>query len=180
MELIKPRNTVLFGFMGAGKTESGLLVAEQLVAEHCDTDQVFEERHGPIGNYLPGREAEFCDLESKIFREALAIRGIVISVGGRTFVNKFTGQSNCKFADEMNATRVWLKVGFYVAANRVRKDKKKIERPFFKELIAARKLFNERQSLYEHAARITIDANHPLEKVVPDILRALEQYWAES
>ncbi len=41
-------NVVLTGFMGTGKTTVGRLLADRLGFEFVDTDQLIEQRHGPI------------------------------------------------------------------------------------------------------------------------------------
>jgi len=177
MELVKPRKGIITGFMGAGKSEAGLAVANRLGFQHADTDRVFEERHGPIENYLPERDKLFRTLEREIFREFLGSKeDFIISTGGGTLVNDFTGIANCDDAWD-TGTVVVLKVSFEVAAQRKRDDPKKTKRPFFNDENKARALFESRQSLYEKAAHITIDANRPVEDVAAEVVEALEAYW---
>lgn len=168
MEPLSPRNTVITGFMGAGKNEVGLRVADALGLRFFNTDREFEKRYAPIPTYLPRREGEFRRLESVIFRQLLALREVVIATGGGTLANA----NNVGLAREHGVV-VWLNVDFDVAAGRVKNDKKN-KRPLWNDDIKRR--FDFRQPLYRKAAHIEVDANRPIDKVVNDVLRELEQF----
>lgn len=88
-------NVVLTGFMGTGKTSVGRLLAERLGYEFVDTDQVIEQRHGPIPHIFSERgEGEFRRLERDVAAELAERDRLVISTGGRMMV------------DAVNATRL--------------------------------------------------------------------------
>ncbi len=78
------RNIALIGFMGAGKSTVGALVANLLDFEFVDTDRVIEERAGRRVSdiFATDGEAAFRDLESNLVRELESSRGKVIATGG--------------------------------------------------------------------------------------------------
>ena len=78
------RNLVLTGFMGTGKTTVGRVLADELEMEFVDTDELIEERHGPIARiFAEHGEAEFRAIESGVARELGERTGLVIATGGR-------------------------------------------------------------------------------------------------
>jgi len=161
-------NVTLAGFMGAGKSETGLRVANELGLEFYDMDKILVERHGPIdAMFKKHGEHYFRGLESALLRELLAMKGVVISTGGGTLIE----QSNCNVARE-KSTVVWLKVDYDIAVSRIRNDKAGIKRPNADKRMFER--FNFRQRPYERAAHVTVNANGPLNEVVANILRELE------
>jgi shikimate kinase len=81
-------NVVLTGFMGTGKSTVGRLLARRLAYEFVDTDEVIEQRHGPIPAIFAQRgEAGFRALERTVARELAERRGLVISTGGRMMLD---------------------------------------------------------------------------------------------
>ena len=78
------KNVVLIGFMGAGKTAVGRLLAQRLNMQYLDTDEMIEKREGRTINDIfagPG-ESFFRDVESKILDIIADVRDHVISTGG--------------------------------------------------------------------------------------------------
>jgi shikimate kinase len=81
-------NVVLTGFMGTGKTTTGLLLAERLGYEFVDTDAMIEARHGPIPDIFRDQgEAAFRRIEGEVAAELAEREGLVISTGGRMMVD---------------------------------------------------------------------------------------------
>ena len=69
--------------MGTGKTAVGRALAAALDAEFVDTDEVIEQRHGPIPRiFVDQGEAAFRALEAALAEELAAGSGRVISTGG--------------------------------------------------------------------------------------------------
>lgn len=82
------RNIVLTGFMGTGKTTVGRALAERLGAELVDTDDIIEQRHGPIPQiFANDGEEHFRELEREVARELSTRHGLVVSTGGRMMVD---------------------------------------------------------------------------------------------
>ena len=80
----QPRNIVLTGFMGTGKSTVGRLLADRLGMEHLDTDHVIERRHGPIPRIFADLgEDGFRAIERELAVELAADEGYVMSTGGR-------------------------------------------------------------------------------------------------
>ncbi|ABS04478.1 shikimate kinase [Kineococcus radiotolerans] len=75
---------VLVGFMGAGKTTVGRLLATRLGLPFVDTDHVVEARAGrPVREiFTTDGEATFRDLEQAAVEEVLAGPQAVVSLGG--------------------------------------------------------------------------------------------------
>lgn len=85
---IDESNIVLTGFMGTGKTTVGRLLAERLGLLFVDTDELIEERHGPIPDIFQNRgEAAFRAFEREVVLELAGLRGLVISTGGRLMLD---------------------------------------------------------------------------------------------
>lgn len=78
------RNLALVGFMGAGKSTVGRLVARQLGMDFLDTDEVIESRAGcSIPTLFAARgEAEFRAMERTLIEELRNAQGVVLSTGG--------------------------------------------------------------------------------------------------
>ena len=77
-------NIALIGFMGAGKTSVGRLVADQLHFDYQDTDELIQSRTGrPIAEiFLTDGEAAFRKMEQELVGELAARTKTVIATGG--------------------------------------------------------------------------------------------------
>jgi 3-dehydroquinate synthase len=84
-----PRNIVITGFMGTGKTEVGRLLAARLKREFVDMDHVLADRAGLAIAEIFERygEPDFRARESSLCRELAARRGLVIATGGGALVS---------------------------------------------------------------------------------------------
>ncbi len=80
------RRLVLTGFMGAGKTTVGRLLAESLGWEFLDLDALIEARTGLTvpSIFATHGERHFRQLESQALASALGRRNIVLALGGGT------------------------------------------------------------------------------------------------
>lgn len=86
---ISDRNIVLTGFMGAGKSEVGRLLADQLCRELVDTDQLIEEETGlTISAIFRGYgERHFRRLERHQVMMLTGKRNLVVAAGGGMLVD---------------------------------------------------------------------------------------------
>lgn len=82
-------NIVLTGFMGAGKTTVGRLLAARLGRAFLDSDELIVQRAGKeIAAIFAGEGAvHFRGLESKIAAELAALHNLVIATGGRLMLD---------------------------------------------------------------------------------------------
>src|SRR5487761_2537855 len=80
------RRIVLMGFMGAGKTTVGRMLAESLGWEFLDLDAHIEQRTGSTVPELFARDGEpkFRRLESTALTNALSHNNAVLALGGGT------------------------------------------------------------------------------------------------
>ncbi len=76
-------NIVLTGFMGTGKSAVGRILAETLNWEFLDTDDVIEQRYGPIADIFADQgESAFRAFERELAHELSGCRRHVIATGG--------------------------------------------------------------------------------------------------
>ncbi len=142
---------VLVGFMGAGKTTVGHLVAHDLGLPFVDSDLVMEERLGQrIRDVFAERgEAAFRELEQATIDELLSGPPAVVAVGGGA-----VGHSSTRRALR-GALVVFLDVAYELAMARVGGD---AGRPMLASPDLDR-LFLDRRTLYESVATVTVDAD---------------------
>lgn len=78
------RHLAFIGFMGAGKSSLGRLIADRVGRPFFDTDQVIEERSGRTvpDFFLSGDEPAFRALEAQTVRELLDRPPVVLALGG--------------------------------------------------------------------------------------------------
>ncbi len=84
-----PRGAVLVGFMGAGKSSVGRLLARRLEAEFVDVDDRIEAAAGKRVAEIFSTEGEqtFREWERKAIRDAVSVPGRVIATGGGAFLD---------------------------------------------------------------------------------------------
>jgi shikimate kinase len=79
-----PSRIVLTGFMGAGKTTVGALLAERLGWDFVDSDRIVEASAAmTVADIFAARgEAAFRELEAEVVRTACAQHQLVLALGG--------------------------------------------------------------------------------------------------
>src|SRR3984957_1394832 len=109
---------VLVGFMGAGKTTVGRLLAANLGVPFTDSDHVIEDRAGkPIRQiFADDGEAAFRALEHEVIADLLAGPDIVLAVGGGAVEHALTRKLLAE------APVAFLRVGYTEAYRRVGGD----------------------------------------------------------
>src|SRR6185437_11456753 len=80
------RRLVLTGFMGAGKTTVGRMLAARLSWEFLDLDAYIESRTGAAvpSIFAEHGERHFRKLESQALASALGLNNVVLALGGGT------------------------------------------------------------------------------------------------
>ena len=159
---------VLTGFMGAGKTTVGRLLAAKLGVPFTDSDHVIEARAGqPIRQIFAEQgEAAFRALEHDVIAGLLAGPGCVLAVGGGAPLHEGTRDLLAGAA-----AVVYLRVSYDEAMRRVGGDRGRpmLARPGVKQLFA------ERDPGYAAAATLTVatDGRSP-EEIALDVLAGLD------
>ena len=157
---------VLVGFMGAGKTTVGHLLAAELELPFADSDQVIEQRAGRLIRqiFAEDGEAAFRALEHQVIAGLLDGPALVLALGGGAAEHPGT-------RDRLAAAEVvYLQVGYEQAMQRVGGDQGRplLARP---DLAAT---YQCRLPLYAELATLTVstDGRHP-EAISQDILTRL-------
>jgi shikimate kinase len=150
----------LIGMMGAGKTEVGRLVAEQLGVTFVDTDAAVAAAAGVTIAELWDRDGEdaFRDLETSQLAAAAECEGVVVATGGGAVVRP----ENVAML-RSSGTVVWLDAPAAVLERRVAGE---AGRPLLDGGDAGSRLAEiseERQDLYAAAAhhRIATETKSP-------------------
>ena len=157
---------VLIGFMGAGKTTVGGLLAERLGMPFVDSDAMIEASEGlAVREIFATRgEAEFRRVEAATIRRLLAGPDVVLAVGGGALT---TAEVRAAMAGHQV---VLLDVAFEEALERVAADpgRPMLHRPDLSGL------YDRRQDDYREAARVAVPVSGRSPRdVVADVVAAL-------
>lgn len=149
----------LTGFMGAGKTTIGRLLAQKMGFPFYDLDVEIEQRakQGIDQIFVETGEGEFRKIETDCIKN-LQDNPVVVATGGGCFVHNSEWMLN-------NGTVIYLKVPFESLAQRIGAD---TQRPLWRN---AKQLFKERAPAYAKAHH-TIEADAAPDEVVQRILEA--------
>jgi len=167
------RRIVLTGFMGAGKSTIGRILASRIGWAFLDVDTHLENRTGATIPQLFERhgEARFRRLESSALASALASNYTVLALGGGA-PEELT---NRLLIEQTPATlTIFLDAPFPTLFDRCMLQD--IARPVLEDPAAAQLRFARRHPLYRRLARLTLDttAQTP-EDTVEALLTALNQ-----
>ncbi|RNA68952.1 shikimate kinase [Alteribacter keqinensis] len=140
----------LTGFMGAGKSTVGKLLAQKLGLGFIDLDEYIEEKSGKTipEIFTDSGEACFRNLESEALRE-VSVKTAVISTGGGV-----TEKEENRKLMKRTGTVFFLDAPFYVLYERIRDDKSRPLARGEKEVLRER--YENRRPGYEWAA-LTLD-----------------------
>ena len=172
-QLIKKKfskNIYLIGFMGAGKTSVGKILAEKLRLEFYDLDELIEAECGKTISRIFSEHGEvfFRELETERLKSVSKNSGQIVATGGGIVLR----ESNWKIMKEGGIT-IYLKASADVLWNRIKDDTSRpllqVEKPFEK----ARELLSMRIPLYEKADIIVDSEDKSPENVADDIIGQL-------
>jgi shikimate kinase len=165
------KRLVLTGFMGAGKSTIGRLLAERLNWNFLDLDAHLEARTGATIPQLFERhgEAHFRRLESTALASALGFSNTILALGGGTPEDL----TNRLLLEQTPATfTVFLDAPFPTLFDRCMLQE--IARPVLADPAAAQLRFNKRHPLYRRLANLTIDtAEQTADQTVEVLLRQI-------
>jgi shikimate kinase len=167
------RRLVLTGFMGAGKSTIGRLLASRLAWQFLDLDTHLEARTGATIPQLFERhgEAHFRRLESAALASALGRDHTVLALGGGT-PEELT---NRLLLEQTPATfTIFLDAPFPTLFDRCMLQD--IARPVLEDPAAAQLRFQKRHPLYRRLANLTIDtASQTADQTIDTLLGGLMQ-----
>ena len=148
------KNIIFIGFMGCGKTTFGKKISKKLNRKFIDTDKYIErsEKMTITDMFALKGEEYFRNLETKLCEKISKESGNVISTGGGMIKNP----KNMAFLKE-NGIVVYLKT---TAEHIYRNIGSDTTRPLLQcddKLGKIKSLMEERKSLYEKYADITVD-----------------------
>lgn len=157
----------IIGFMGAGKTTIGKLIAEKLKYEIIDTDLIFESQFGTINNYLnKNPESQFRIIESEILTQIKSDKYKIITTGGG--ILKLINSR--KYLKE-NTYRIWLMSDIRDSYKRIMNTK----RPLLKDYDTFLQLYEERKNLYFTNSDLII-FNSDLDTTINKLTDEIENY----
>lgn len=163
---------VLVGFMAAGKTTVGRLLADEIGWRFVDFDVRIEERTGrtPADLIRERGEPAFRDLEAELTEELAGIEKAVLAPGGGWVTRP-------ELADRLGAgtVTIWLRVSADEAVRRAEADAtdRPLLGPVQDRAIRARALLERRAPLYARAELVVdVDGREPV-VVVDEILGRL-------
>lgn len=162
----------LTGYMGAGKSTIGRLLARQVGYRFYDTDQLMIRGFGkPISRiFRENGEESFRKAEVQVIHELASRRkGFVASTGGGTLVREETMGPALA-----HGTVIYLRAPIELLYERVifsPKDRPILSEPDTEHLF--REKFHQREAFYEQAHLVVDTEGRPSEEVVGEIVRRL-------
>ena len=144
----KPKNIVLTGFMGTGKTEVGRVLSLILGCRHVDVDEEIVKSEGMSIRQIFNRFGEpfFRDIETEKIREFAKKEHVIISTGGGAVLR----QENLEILRE-NAVVVTLSATPETILQRTTNSDKRPLLQVEDPLRRIRELLDYRTSLYQKA-----------------------------
>ncbi len=164
-------NIVLIGFMGSGKTTVSKILAKKLNKEVIEMDDLILElskRNSISEIFEKDSEIKFRELEIQVAKTVAAQKNVVISTGGGVVMNKII----IDYFSE-NGKIVYLETGFDIVEKRLKGEK---DKPLFKNILKARKLFEFRKPLYDYFSEYMVNTNSKTpDEVADEIIQKLQE-----
>ncbi|MEO0136757.1 MAG: 3-dehydroquinate synthase [candidate division WOR-3 bacterium] len=160
-------NIVLIGFMGTGKDTIGRVLAEKLNMGFLSTDQMieFSEQRSIKEIFAHKGETHFRKIEKRVINQIAALKNCIIATGGGVVLDP----ENRRRLKKMGIV-VHLSTNLDVLEKRIASSG---NRPLIKKVSDIKKLYQERQGMYDFAdIRIETTDKEP-EVVVQEIIDKL-------
>ncbi|AXC15193.1 Shikimate kinase I [Acidisarcina polymorpha] len=157
---------VLVGFMGAGKSTAGPLLAERLGWEFMDADQCLARRTGQtIAELFEGQgEAGFREMEATIIAELHERQEVVLALGGGAIE---TDSTRRLLSESTGTCVVFLNAPLAVLIERCESQPGAAVRPILQQRETLSERFHSRLQHYERA-HVTIDTHGLSPETVAD------------
>jgi shikimate kinase len=176
-EFLKGTNLYLIGMMGAGKSTTGQLLAQQLGYRFFDTDALIEKA---VGQSIPEifesqGEVAFRQLETQVLSQLSAYTRLVVATGGGIV----TQRMNWSYLQ--HGVVIWLDVPLNLLEQRLQGDTGRplLQRPDWPQTLQT--LLSQRQPLYAQAdLRLTVAAGEGEDAIAARILDRLRQRVEED
>jgi len=164
------RQAVLVGFMGAGKSSVGKVLAQHLGAEFVDVDERIEEAAGRrIGDiFVSCGEAAFREMEREAILDAVSAPGRVVAAGGGAFVDEANRRALKAYAPVF-----FLDVSVESVLERLSGDRSRPLFPGGKEAGKLRELMERRRPSYQEADFTVSTDNRSVPEIADHILSLL-------
>lgn len=165
------KTIVLIGMMGAGKTDTGKALANQLGIKFIDLDKEIEirEKISIADIFSNFGEKYFRKREKEILQEVIKYENLVLSLGGGTFEDK-----NIQKLLLSNTTVIYLETTSKEILKRIKND---TTRPLLKNNMNIEKineLINLRNKNYKLAPYTIVTDNKDINDVVGEIMRCVD------
>ncbi len=156
-----PRRIVLIGFMGAGKSTAGPILAERLGWRFIDADHYLQAKTGSTisGLFLQHGEGPFRRMEAEAYAELHREHEVVVALGG----GAVEAESTRSLLEKSNDTCViYLRAPLDILMERCEKQPDAAIRPVLSRRDTLHQRFHARLPHYERA-HITVDTEglHP-------------------
>lgn len=157
----------LIGFMGTGKTTIAQQLARDMNLSMIEMDWVVLQSTGYKDMnelFTSAGELLLREWEIKLAKEWRDSDDVIVSAGGGAVMNKIV----IDYLKEQNAKVIFLNTSFQAILDRVIKDS--VPRPLFKDINAAKDLYDFRLPLYKKYADLEVATDgKTVEQVVIDI-----------
>ncbi len=156
----------LVGFMGAGKSSVGMILAQQMGWPFVDLDMVIEAGQGTTIRQIFEQAGEpfFREIERAALAEVARKAPAVIALGGGTFVQK----PNFDLIRQTHGATVWLDCPIEELWQRCSMMD---NRPLFRDRESFFRLYEERLPYYRQAEFRIATGGRPPEEIVQEIMR---------
>ena len=164
---LRDPNFYLLGFMGAGKSTIGPLLAEKLQTDFFDLDTLIEDADKATVRQIFDKhgEAYFRRRETEMLLPLTHLRNTVVALGGGTFT-----QDANRVLIRSSGVSIWLDVPFECIQRRIQDP---YSRPLFRSPQEMEQLFNVRAAAYRMAdLRVPAEDEAPAE-IAARIVRLL-------
>ena len=162
------KNIILIGFMGAGKSTVGRMLAEYLHWNFVDLDSLIEASAGCAIKEIFAREGEafFRDLESAQLRKMALLRKTVVATGGGAVI-----RAENRILLKQTGTVIYLRARLETLQQRVAQN---TARPLARDREHFAALLEARRRFYEEADIVVDTDAYQVSEIVRRIVGMIE------